>query len=295
MAFEKILVIADRPEDPVELAIDDALRLAAPDADILVCSFLHDPLVDNLEYYDENEAADLKSALIERRRRWLTDEIANHDAQGRNIHGEVVWRALLSDWIIEICDKHPYDLVVKTGHRSEQLWYTPTDWQLLRECHTPLYIGSRKRWRARANVLATVDIGSRKSWQQDLNEKVMAYARRASDRLEANLHIAYVVPVSHFMLDLEAFDKADYLNRYERRHAADMRALAGRYGVAADNIHIRVGPPAREIPSVANEIKAELVVMGSGTRHGLVGRFLGGTAEHVLSVLRTDILAIRHA
>jgi hypothetical protein len=43
----------------------------------------------------------------------------------------VHWEKRIADWLIRHVAATPYDLVIKTGNRSETLAYTPTDWQLL--------------------------------------------------------------------------------------------------------------------------------------------------------------------
>ena len=47
------------------------------------------------------------------------------------------------------------------------------------------------------------------------------------------------------------------------------------------------------IPEVAKEIEAELVILGTVGRTGLSAALLGNTAEHVISKLNCNLLAIK--
>ena len=63
--------------------------------------------------------------------------------------------------------------------------------------------------------------------------------------------------------------------------------------VAEEHIHLREGDPAEEIPSIADKIKAELVVLGTVARTGVKNLVMGGTAERMLQRLNCDVLALK--
>jgi len=62
--------------------------------------------------------------------------------------------------------------------------------------------------------------------------------------------------------------------------------------VPADRQHIAVGKPATEIRRQAEELKADLIVIGTHSRHGF-GILLGSTANGVLHGTGCDVLAVR--
>lgn len=53
------------------------------------------------------------------------------------------------------------------------------------------------------------------------------------------------------------------------------------------------GSQKKVIPKVVEEIGAEMVVLGTIGRTGLSAAFLGNTAEHVISKLNCNLLAIK--
>ena len=73
---------------------------------------------------------------------------------------------------------------------------------------------------------------------------------------------------------------------------SDMDACIKRLGVKAESSYIGHGPPKGVIVDYANEISADLIVLGSHGRHGL-GLLLGSTANGVLHTAKCDVLAVR--
>lgn len=57
--------------------------------------------------------------------------------------------------------------------------------------------------------------------------------------------------------------------------------------------HIKQGDPERVIPNIANDLKADLTIIGTIGRKRLKGKLIGNTAEGILGRLYTDILTIR--
>lgn len=68
--------------------------------------------------------------------------------------------------------------------------------------------------------------------------------------------------------------------------------LAERHGIDASAVNVTVGTPASEIRNLAQEIGADLIVIGTHGRHGL-GLMLGSTANAVLHGTRCDVLAVK--
>lgn len=60
----------------------------------------------------------------------------------------------------------------------------------------------------------------------------------------------------------------------------------------ADRVSVRIGVPKFEITAMANEIGADLIVLGSHGRHGW-RLILGSTANGVLHLAEADVLAVR--
>jgi len=70
-----------------------------------------------------------------------------------------------------------------------------------------------------------------------------------------------------------------------------LRKLAEKHGIPADRQVVDVGSPKAVILNRAQEMKADLIVVGSHGRHG-VGLLLGSTANAVLHHAQCDVLAV---
>jgi len=56
---------------------------------------------------------------------------------------------------------------------------------------------------------------------------------------------------------------------------------------------VEQGLPEDVIPSVVQELKAGLVILGTTGRTGISAVFIGNTAEHVIDKINCDVLALK--
>ncbi|WP_306522958.1 universal stress protein [Rheinheimera sp.] len=201
----------------------------------------------------------------------------------------------IANWVSEICAGQHYDLVIKSGHRTEQLFYTPTDWQLIRHLPIPLLLVSNQPQRQQKSVLATVDLLNVSPVQQELNRKVTEFAWRIARHDGATLHLVQVVPVNPVLQDLDLTSGAAVLEKSAPALLAKLEAFAAAEQLTDYQIHLQAGVVEQEIQQLSKNLKASLVVMGSIGRKGLSGLLLGNTAEKVLTRLHTDVLVVKPA
>lgn len=290
--YRNVLLIADQPEDEKPLALKRAAALTGPGSRITVAAFVHDAGLERLDYHAPDESAELKQRLLAQRNDWLRDQLRDFDEDDVSLTSEVVWARDIAYWVREAVEQNGFDLIIKTGHRSETLWHRSTDWELIEQVAAPVYIASTRQWKAQPNILATVDIASERADQQRLNEAVMEQARRVAELQDGEVHLAYIIQVSRILLELEGKNTEEYRAEYEKKHAGRLDAFCQQHGIDPDHVHVEVGQADRRVPSIADRIKASCVVVGRSARQGPYGLIFGSTAERVLSVLRTDILSV---
>ncbi len=68
--------------------------------------------------------------------------------------------------------------------------------------------------------------------------------------------------------------------------------LADQYDIDPEHCKTLLGSPAQEIRRLAAEMKAEMIILGTHSRHGL-GLLLGSTASGVLHGAICDVLAVK--
>jgi universal stress protein A len=72
-----------------------------------------------------------------------------------------------------------------------------------------------------------------------------------------------------------------------------VRERVAGYGIPPERVAVRYGRPAAEITVYAEQIDADLIVIGSHGRHGLTRVMLGSTANGVLHGAKCDVLTVR--
>jgi universal stress protein A len=72
-----------------------------------------------------------------------------------------------------------------------------------------------------------------------------------------------------------------------------VRERVARHGILPDRVTVLFGRPATEILARAEQLGAELIVIGSHGRHALARMILGSTANGVLHGASCDVLVVR--
>lgn len=285
----RILIIAD-PEDSC-VATPRGLELArrlGHDAEVV--AFTYAPLKD-LKLSSADQLA-VKRRLLERREDEVQARIDKYGDNEQKVTLKTVWEKNLSRWVVRRCAR-PYEIVVKTGHRSESLTYTPTDWQLLRECPAPVLIISDRKWHRTRPVLAALDLGTRVKAKKRLNHEVLGSAQHLARALQTELKIITALEVPTLLRDLDLVDPLAYTREMKEAMRPHIEELARAHDMPAGAFRCKQGPAARVIASTAAKDRAQLVVMGTVGRKGVSARLLGNTAESVLGHLKTDVLALK--
>ena len=284
-----VLIVADR-EGEEQVALARGLTLAkAMGTDAEVVGFCYESLA-SLDLVHRHEA---KRQLLAKRRESLAAQIEERRPAGLDVELIVAWDKLVHLWVDSHAHRTGSDVVVRTAHRSETFLYTPTDWHLLRECEAPVLIAAEHIWHPTRSIVAAVDLGSHLHVKQDLNDAIIATAKRYAEALDSPLHLVYVIHVSTVLKDLHLMDADAHVEKVRGQIGPLVADLASTHGLPEDRIHVEHGEVAEVIAAVAERLEAQLVVMGTVGRHGLNAKLIGNTAERVLTRLGTDVLALK--
>jgi len=151
--MKHILVIADPGEDE-QPAFFKALEFTqqtqgAIHVAVVCYESLHHVLHIGAHDIENNN---LKSHILQHKEKWWLEFIRLHQTNS-TITFEVVWEKYLHKWARSHCEAHPYDLLIKHGHRSESLFHLPVDGHLFRENHIPVYVISEEHFKPKPVVL----------------------------------------------------------------------------------------------------------------------------------------------
>lgn len=125
-------------------------------------------------------------------------------------------------------------------------------------------------------------------------EPVVKRAHQLSEQSGARLSLLHVVeylPMA-YSGDLVLPDDFDLEQELLEVAKKQMVLLGERLAVSEDDRHIEIGGTGHTILKVADELGADLIVLGSHGRHGLTV-LLGSTARSVLNGAKCDVLAVR--
>lgn len=133
------------------------------------------------------------------------------------------------------------------------------------------------------NIVLATDL------QQD-NIKVMLAAKNLAEQYQAQLHVIHVVG------DVASLGYYPAIE-IDLKGAAEKKLTEWvskeKLGVAANQLHVKIGFPKQEILELAQKVHAELIVIGSHGRTGMGAALLGSTANSVLHGAKSDVLVVR--
>ncbi|WP_435236940.1 universal stress protein UspE [Psychromonas sp. PT13] len=298
--FHNILVYID-PTKESQPALERAVDFAKKDSKIKLTLFVccYDLSFEMTSLSSSEEQQTMRSIVVKENQEWLNTLAAPYKEQGIHIATQVVWHHRpFQAAIIEIL-KNEYDLVIKSTHQHPKLsaiLFTPTDWNLLRKCPVPVLLVKHPSWPENSNILCAIDC---KSIQDDehheLNAEILKEAQSIATTLNANMHLvnAYPTPPMNIMLELPEFDPINYENDLQKFHQKTLNEYAQSYNIPAPQVHLKQGLAEDVICEVANEIDAQLVILGSVGRTGLSATLLGHTAEQVIDNINCNLLALK--
>ena len=289
--MKKILVIADMKVKR-QAAIHRGLELAKRSGvDVQIIAFVFDTYVS--EQQDQETAKLLQQAMIEARSKEINEIIQNLDAGKIQLSSEIVWDKNVADWIMKNATPEKFSTIIITGHRTENIVHTPTDWRVLRQSIVPVMIVAEKAWRKKNIILCSIDLGKNDKKNRDLNRHIIGEAKALADLFKGQLHCCYVIPLPEVLIDLDILNKKRIIKKARKEAEAHFSEIATEFGLDLSSLHIRGGKTEKIIPSVANKLKATMLVISTVGRKGLRAKILGNTAEKVLHQLRTDVLTLK--
>lgn len=130
----------------------------------------------------------------------------------------------------------------------------------------------------------------------DLSEDSAEVARKAraiGGDNAAEMHLIHVIePLSFAYGGDIPMDFSGIQDEIHQQATQQLATFGTANGVPAERQHIVLGRPEVEIHSAAEEIGADLIVVGSHGRYGLA-LLMGSTANGVLHGATCDVLAVR--
>jgi universal stress protein E len=195
------------------------------------------------------------------------------------------------------------DLVVKDTHHhslAKRTFITNTDWHLIRGCAAPLLLTKSKPWASSPVVAAAVDPGHVNDKPVALDHRILEWAQALERGLAGRMHVVHaylpmvlMAEAAGGMPSMMVSLTPEMMEDERKRELAKLEALVAPYGVTSPHVTVQLGTASDVLPRFAQEIAADVLVMGAISRSGLKRIFIGSTAERVLEHLPCDVFVVK--
>lgn len=136
------------------------------------------------------------------------------------------------------------------------------------------------------SVIVAIDINAE-------YEKIIKKALKVCKSVDC-IRLAYIPLPSIYLqpylygADANAFDDSSRIERAQKK----LESIAKKFKISQEHVFLKTGDAADEIKSFANDMDADLIVIGTHGQSGLK-LLLGSTANAVLHGAKQDVLAVR--
>lgn len=185
------------------------------------------------------------------------------------------------------------DLVLM-GTRGMSAWKQfllgSTAQRLIRTCPASLWVTKAEHVEPPNVVLAATDFS-------DVSRRAVQQAISVARQAHAKLHLVHVIDSTEFPVEILTHSSTaePILRAAEEDAQHRLQELITSLGIGQDELecHMVNGAPWHEVATLATEVKADLVVLGTVGRSGIRGAILGNTAERVLHVCDCSLLVVK--
>lgn len=299
--YRRILVagIIEQKEQPaLDRALDIAKRSTQPSIITLFCT-TYDFSYEMTSMLSADERTAMRNGVVAQKTKLFDEIVAGYDIPVHvTITVKMVWHNRPYEAIINEIFDGGYQLLVKSTRehaKLETVFFTPTDWHLLRKSPIPVLLVKERSWPSNGNILASVHVGSENPAHLQLNDKMVEEAIYFADVLNSTPHLVNAYPSTppSIHAELPEFDVIQYKDAIRGYHLTQMKALRQKHGLPEEQTHVYEGQTEEVISEVEDELHAGLVILGTTGRTGLSAIFIGNTAENTLNLLNSDILALK--
>jgi len=304
--IRRILIAVKNPDRRSQRGVEKSLRIASRlGASVELFHAISSPVFLELEPLTGHTVAEIRAEALQLRQARLEKIAARARKADIKVTSHVAWDFPPHEAIVRRADQVRADLIIAECHQGARTrpWLMHlTDWELLRTSPLPvLLLKNARPWR-RPLVLAAVDPAHQHAKPSELDNRIVNAAAEIADSLKGKLHLMHancpnilgpsVQNASRKAANSWSTFSFEELKQQELQVFEAFRAAAG---VPRRRAHVADGSPAVEIPRLASELHADLVVMGAVSRSGLERVFIGNTAERILDTLQCDVLVVKPA
>jgi nucleotide-binding universal stress UspA family protein len=301
--FKNVLLVVDEKAES-SAALPQAVALCRRNgADLALVNVVDKPARELDLSLTPDFLASLELEQLEERRSCLEEWAEPLRAEGIRVSTKVLVGTPFLEIIREVL-RSQHDLVMMTaegqGGLRERL-FGATSMHLMRKCPVPVWVVKQDQPQHYARILAAVNPDPTDEQKKGLNLKIMDLATSLAQLEQGKLHIAHtwLFPGESTLRgarsSLSQAEVDEFLQSVEQAHRDNLNELLANYPLndLDYKIHLLKGEARELIPEIVPENEVDLVVMGTVSRTGVAGFFIGNTAESVLQQVNCSVLTVK--
>ena len=177
---------------------------------------------------------------------------------------------------------------------------TNTDWNLIRTCPMPLWLVKLQGFAETPVFVAAIDPMHQHDKPVALDDLILHLSKLLGDEVSGEVHafhsydprIAVATATANAYIPVSLpFDEIE--QQMHEDHEKRFSEITSFHGIDGDHSHLVAGLTHEELPAIADNLKADVVVMGAVARNRWKRLFIGATAERTLEHLPCDLLIIK--
>jgi universal stress protein E len=303
MKIKHILVAMADPAAKSSMALARAEALAhKTGAELTLFHSLYSPYVAGEQFYSPDALQKDIEGVVNARKAQLAKLALGLTKDGLRVRVRVRWDYPAYESIVRETIREKVDLVVAESHRhtrAARAMLSNTDWQLIRLCPCPVLFVKTTTSYDRVRVLAAVDPLHAHAKPEALDETILERGNELAELFNGRLHVAHAYLLATPFTSGVLMEPVPLPVSVAEQQLAEVnkafKNLVKPYALGPKRSHLRPGNASTELPAIAEEIGAGVVVMGAVSRSGLKRLFIGSTAERVIDHLKCDVMVIKPA
>ena len=213
------------------------------------------------------------------------------------------WDHPLYEGIVRRAVESGADIIIKDTHHHSAVTralLTNTDWNLIRTCPTPLWLVKPRELADPPVIVAAIDPMHQHDKPAALDDVILQLSKLLGEKVSGEVHafhsydprIAVATATANAYIPVSLpFDEIE--QQMHEDHEKRFSEITSFHGIDGDHSHLVAGLTHEELPAIAENLKADVVVMGAVARNRWKRLFIGATAERTLEHLPCDLLIIK--
>jgi universal stress protein E len=298
-----ILVVID-PTAREQPALERAGWLAGKlgkDLELFICDY--DQYLAGERFFDTKALERARKDLLERHIKRLEKLAEPYRKSGINVSVDASWDHPLHEGIVRKIESVSPFMVVKDTHYHAAIRrsvFSNTDWHLIRDCPTLLWLVKPDTDPDVSTFMAAVDPLHDRDKPARLDHRILEIADQLREAVNGEVHIVHAFdPAPAYAVSTDAMSfpitsaVGDVISELRSQHQAALKDLASAHSVAAERVHLVDGATREALVGAVEELGADVTVIGAVSRSAIQRIVLGNTAERVLDFLPCDLLIVR--